>query len=104
MNRHELFDRIRTWNSMYEQIGIPASENAVFDAIGIKINAQFKNDQLQSVAALEVAEELIGTPVEDDLRKAIAYGKSSDPSKLDEIQELLHKVQKYMHENFTLIQ
>lgn len=99
MTSRELFDRIQTWCSGYPQIPIPPSQTPKFKAIRLRFEGDTINGQLQNISQLEVTEELIGTPVEADLRKAIDFAKSADSSKLGEIHSLLRNVQKYMYEN-----
>lgn len=104
MNRHELYDRISTWNSMFEQIEIPPSRVPEIEAIRQRVKAQANEARLCAVAQMEVPAELEGTVVENNLRTAIAYARAIDPSKLDEIHDMLLEVQKYMRNNFKLIQ
>lgn len=104
MNRHELYDRISTWNSMFEQIEIPPSRVPEIEAIRQRVKAQTNEARLCAVAQMEVPEELVGTVLENDLRTAIAYARATDPSKLNEIHDMLIKVQKYMRNNFKIVQ
>lgn len=97
MTSRELFDRIQTWCSGYPQIPIPP-QTPELEAIRLEIENNTINGQLQNVSQLEVTEELVGTPVEADLRRAIDFANASDASKLGEIHSLLRNVQKYMRE------
>lgn len=98
MTSRELFDRIQTWCSMYPQIQIPPSQTPEIEAIRLEIGNNTINGQLQNVSQLEVPQELVGTPVEADLRRAIDFANASDSTKLDEIYSLLRNVQEYMWE------
>lgn len=99
MTSRELFDRIQTWNSMFEQIEIPPAQNPEAKAIRKEVERKINYEKLFAVSQLEVTNELIGAPVEKNLRKAIDYTRTSDLSKLKEIHKLLIKVQKYMYKN-----
>lgn len=97
MTSRELFDRIQTWCSGYPQIPIP-TQTPELEAVRKRVEGDTINGQLQNISQLEVTQELVGTPVEADLRKAIDFAKASDLTKLDEIYGLLRKVHKFMCE------
>lgn len=99
MTKHELFDRIQTWNMLFDQIPLPTVQNPDAQDIKLEVERQWDAGMLHNASELEVIKEIQGTPVEQDLRTAITYAKSFDRTKLKDIHSLLQKVQKYMFQN-----
>jgi len=99
MTTHELFDRLQTWNMLFEQIPLPSFNNPTAQQLKLEVERQWDNGMLHNASELEVIDDIKNTPIETDLRTAIEYAKSGDRTKLKEIRSFLQNVQKYMFEN-----
>ncbi len=99
MTSHELFDRIQTWNILFDQMPLPPATNPDVDKIRIEVERQWDNGMLLNASELEMVRDLLGSSVENDLKTAITYAKSFDRSKLQDVHTLLLKVQKYMFQS-----
>jgi hypothetical protein len=98
MNKHDLFEKISNWNSMYNPKSMPAF-SAEAELIKRKFEEDWDNGFLKNASELETITELKGIEIEIKLLKAINLAKSYDRTKLGEIHDLLMEVQKYMFNN-----
>jgi pyrrolidone-carboxylate peptidase len=95
VNKQDFLEVISTWNSIY------ASNHMAYEILKKhhEDEAKWKNGLLKVASALDVIEDIKGTPIELLLNKAIRCAKTYDVSKLQEVHELLHTVEKFMYED-----
>lgn len=99
MARHELFERIQTWNVVFDKFTLSPTDNQDAERLVNQFDDDWDNNMLKNASALEMIEELENTVVEKKLINAISLAKSKDKTKLDEIHLLLLEVQKFMYQN-----
>ncbi len=99
MSTIELYDRIKSWLWCYKHIPFEPSTDPQVTQFNKSVSQKWANEIWIDLTELDVPKELIGTPVEQDLRTANQYALAADRKNVKEIHELLSNVELYLKMN-----
>ncbi|MCX8092959.1 MAG: hypothetical protein N3E50_02180 [Candidatus Goldbacteria bacterium] len=101
MDASYLLEIITTWRDIYESISISVDkERSKEDE---EFHKKWNVGMLKVIAALELIDDIAGSPVEKHFVRAIENARTKDIKKLDDIYVLLGEVEDYLKKSKDVI-